>query len=550
MPRPKKIVDTSVIEPTKPTRTSKASKGTSAPIIDGGMDNSFEQWLYSGVRNFENTMVFGQGQENDTRSFDVGLYSRQNAQWSTVDYSPTQELALTLNLMRTRARDLYRNTSVVPNFVRLLQNFVVGHKGFGFKSLVPSTKGKINSKLAKQIEDAWNDFTSNHFDITGKFNLGSALDLWMQSLGVDGEIVAQKRYQGKYGFKVKLLHAEQLDTRSEYGDYLLGVKTDEDGIPTGYLVTSKDPRDGYVKYIELPASQLIHCFKPYMIGATRGVPLFFGSMNKIRMLEEYQKAELVAARVSASAFIKFKQQQPDDLELSQDQLKRSILKSGPMRTQVEPGMGYMLPPNVDAEFTKAEHPSTAFPSFSKDIRYEIAQGTGISYNSLYGDYEHTSYSSMRAAFINDRMFFSEIQDMIITQVLTPIFESWLDCACASGALDLPPVMGSYDFYKAHQFTGTPFAFADPIKEAQAQEIALTNRTVSKSQICEDLGYKYEDVLDRIKEEQDLENSKGITFAILPKNTAIQLAPKDTVGEALSQPPPANLSPSDPLNDPK
>ena len=261
------------------------------------------------------------------------------------------------------------------------------------------------------------------------------------------------------------------------------------------------------------------------------------------MMEEYQKAELISARIESSAFIKYKQTQPDDLELSQDQALQTIQPSGPKKTNVEPGMGIVLPPGMDMDYIKAEHPNSAFGSFLRAMNMEIATGIGISSNSLFLDFEHTSFSSMRANFIIERAFYLEKQQMIIEQVLGPIFESWLECACASGELNLPPVMGNYDFYKQYEFKGVPFSFADPLKESLAQETLINNRTMSRTKICEDNGYSYSDILDDIKREQELENEKGITLAVLPKNTQLTPAPKDVIGEALTSPPPANISSS-------
>jgi len=470
------------------------------------------------------------------------MFNRQNSQWTTVDFSPAQELFTQLELLRVRSRDLYRNSPVISHFVSLCQDNIVGSKGFSFKSTVPNSKGSINTKVSKQIEEAWSDFCNRkNFEVTGQYSLNDALDLMVQSLCIDGEILLRKRYQGKYNFQCQLLHAEQLIV-TQHENYNMGILKNEDGKPLSYCITQHDPRDGFIKYIYEPAEHIIHSFKPYMIGAPRGVPMIASVMNKVRMMEEYQKAELISARIEASAFIKYKQTQPDDLELSQEQALQTIIPSGPKKTTIEPGMGMVLPPGVDADYIKAEHPSTAFASFLRAMNMEIATGIGISSNSLFLDFEHTSFSSMRAAFIIERAFYLEKQQLFIEQVLGPIFESWLDCACASGALDLPPVMESYDFYKQYQFTGVPFAFADPVKEALAQETLINNRTMSRTKICADNGYTYSDILDDIKHEQELENEKGITLAVLPKNTQLTPAPKDVVGEALTSPAPANVSP--------
>jgi lambda family phage portal protein len=488
---------------------------------------------------------------NGKRSFEAAMFSRENSTWQTVDFSPTQELFTQLNWLRVRAREAYRNYPIVSNFVSLMQENIVGHKGFTLKSTVQNAHKGINNTIAGKIEDGWNDFCKQgNLDVSGLYNLKSALDLATQSLAIDGEILIRKIYgQGKYGIQIQLLHAEQLIV-TQHENYIMGVYRDEFGKPISYCLTLHDPRDGFISYLFEPAEHVIHAYLPYMVNAPRGIPMISASLMKMRMLEEYEKAELIAARISASAFIKYSQTQPDDLELTQDQIKKSILQAGPKKSVIEPGQGMVLPPGVDMEYVKSEHPSTAFEAFVREVRKEIAAGMGISVNSLIGDFEHTSFSSMRGAYIMERNFYRKQQTLFIEKVLSPLFESWIDAACASGALDLPPVLGSYDFYKQHQFSGVAFAFVDVLKEVQSQSVALANRTTSRTKLCEEMGTTYSDVLDDLSNEHALEAQKGIHFACLPKNTVLEVVPEDVeiMGlmvagqQATEEPEPKNVQP--------
>ena len=145
------------------------------------------------------------------RSFEAAQYNRLNSSWAAVDFSPSQELYNDLRVLKTRSRDLYCNSPVVNNFVGLLQQNVIGHKGFTFKSKVLNSKNAVNAKVSRQIEDAWNDFCkSGNFEVTGQYGLVDALDMMVQSLAVDGEVLCKKVYgEGKYGLQVQLLHSEQ-----------------------------------------------------------------------------------------------------------------------------------------------------------------------------------------------------------------------------------------------------------------------------------------------------------------------------------------------------
>jgi lambda family phage portal protein len=367
--------------------------------------------------------------------------------------------------------------------------------------------------------------------------------MMIQSLAVDGEILLKKVYgKGKFGLQLQLLHSEQLIiTRHELFD--MGIKRDEYGKPVEYCLTTHHPGEGLLKYVYEPAEVIIHAYIPYQIGAPRGIPMSASAMTTIKMLDDYRKAELVAARIEASKFVVYEQAQLDqlDAEIAMEAALPASVKTG----TIQPGMAEVLPPGVTAKYMDSTHPSTAFPSFNRDLKKEIAAGLGISYNSLYSDFENTSFSSMRAAFISERAFYRKIQTLFIEKILTPIFEDWLDAACVSGELDLPPVLGNYDFYKQFSFTPKAYEFSNPLQEAEAQKVLIESRVMSRSQICLERGSSYEKVLDDIKHEQELEKLKGINFEVLPKSSVVSPVPEGIKETPMVSPGPAN---TDTLNE--
>ena len=461
------------------------------------------------------------------RSFEAAQYSRLNSSWAAVDFSPAQELYNDLRVLKTRSRDLYCNSPVVNNFVSLLQQNVVGHKGFTFKSKVLNSKNTVNAKVSRQIEDAWYDFCkAGNFDVTGQYGLVDALDIMTQSLAVDGEVLLKKVYgEGKYGFQVQILHSEQLIV-TKHETFDMGIKRNEYGKPIEYCLTTQHPGEGLLRYVYEPANKIIHAYIPYQVGAPRGVPMVSASMTTIKMLDEYRKAELVAARIEASKFIVYTQTQPDDLD--SEVAMESILPASSKANTITPGMAEVLPPGVDAKFMDPSHPNTAFDGFSRSLRKEIAAGLGLSYNSLYSDFENTSFSSMRAAFISERAFYRKIQALFIEKILQPIFDAFIDAAVLSGKLKLEPVLGSYDYYKTCDFIGKAYEFSNPVAEAEAQKIVVENRLMSRTQIAAERGTSYAAILEDIKNEQELEKSMGINFEVIPKSSILTPIPEGAI----------------------
>ncbi len=461
------------------------------------------------------------------RLFAAAKYDRLNSQWTAVDFSPNQELYNDLAVLKIRSRDLFMNTPVLNNFVTLLQNNVVGDNGFALRSLVKNSKGQVNLKISRQIQEAWQDFCRKGVcETSGLMNMNGMLDQAVLSLAVDGEILMRKYPgMGKYRYQVQILHSEML-ILTQHEEYLLGIKSDEFGKPIKYCITNRHPADGFIKYLFVPADQVIHAFIPYQVLANRGVPMAFAVMPKIRELSQYEEAEVVAARIEASKFVQYTQTQPDDLD--SEYAVAGLLPAGHRKHSIEPGTAEVLPPGVKAEYVAATHPTTQYPDFVKSHKKDISAGIGLSYNSLYSDFENTSFSSMRAAYVSDKAFYKKIQNLLIMSVLDPIFEDWIDFACASGELELPPVMGSYDFYKPHSFTGQAFAFSNPLQQAQAAGVLLDKRIASKTMLCRDMGYEYEDVCRDTKAEQETEKRYEINFEVLPKASTVTPVPEGIV----------------------
>jgi len=455
------------------------------------------------------------------RLFEAAQFNRLTSSWTAISYSPNQELYNDLAILKIRSRDLFSNSPVINNFVTLLQNNVVGDKGFQFRSLVK------DKEIATKIQDEWNNYCKKgNLEASGKYGINNLLDLAIISLAIDGEIIVRKYPRmGKYNFQIELLHSEQL-ILTQHKEYFMGIQSDEFGKPISYCITDKHPSEGFIKYQFIPANQILHSFIPYQVGASRGVPMIFSVMPTIKRLEDYRKAEAIAANIQASKYVTYTQTQPDDLDA--EMAIASMMLPGTKRQTIEPGMAEILPPGVDAKYVQSTHPTTQFPDFCKSLQKEVSAGLGISYNSLYSDFENTSFSSMRAAFVTEKAFYKKIQNIIVETLLTPLFESWLDCACASGVLNLPPVMGNYDYYKNHDFIGKAIVFSNPLQEINAAVIAINNRTMSKTQFCLDQGFTYEEVCRDIKNEQDIEKSTGINFEIVPKNSVIAPVP-DGVG---------------------
>jgi len=188
------------------------------------------------------------------------------------------------------------------------------------------------------------------------------------------------------------------------------------------------------------------------------------SIRTIKQLDDYRTAELVAAKVGACIAVFYTQDgsvtsdpyngmasgpatgvqgAPGTTAPVTGPIPGQILKPGITPNRLAPGMAEALPMGVKPNFLTPSHPNTAFGDFSNSLKLEIAAGIGLSYNILYSDWQNTSFSSMKAAYNQDKQFVEDLQEFLISKVLDVIYEDWIDFACMTGVLDLPAIAGSY-----------------------------------------------------------------------------------------------------------
>src|SRR5262249_16634524 len=134
-----------------------------------------------------------------------------------------------------------------------------------------------------------------------------------------------------------------------------------------------------------------------------GAPACSSALLRMHMLNKYQEAELVAAREAACKGIFIVPAASGTYDGSnQDSMGRVIEPTEPGMTQVgNPGDSItQLDPN---------HPTTAYPDFTKSVIRGFSSGLGVSYNSLANDLEGVNFSSIRAGLLEEREEWKAVQ---------------------------------------------------------------------------------------------------------------------------------------------
>lgn len=442
--------------------------------------------------------------------------------WEVQTVSPDAALYSNLNRMKARCRDLARNNDHVRQALRLFQSNVIGPAGFRFQSRVKLKNGKRDRTFNAALEARWNTAGKlrNAPTRCGTMSRRDAGALWLRTLFVDGEVIAitnpgSRRNASRFDFY--LVDTARLDWQKNEilpngNEIRMGVELDPDGRPVAYHFLNHDPTDfpfGFqpkqTGHERVPASRVLHTFIHEAPGQTRGVPLLASPAVRAHMLNRFEEAIVVGARVAASKMGFYKRGNDAESEAPGDEGDDFDL-----RQEVEPAMFEELPRGVEVDTFDPNYPPANVEEFEKRLLKSIASGLGSEYVSMANDLEGVNYSSIRAGSLEQRAIYRGLQRFAVEHFEERVFVEWL-AVQQFNAPELPPTkLERMLSEEAWSFIGRGWQWVDPLKEVNAYEKAVANRFTSRRRIvAETLGEDYEDLLEEIREDQEAEKRAKI-----------------------------------------
>ena len=453
--------------------------------------------------------------------------------------SADSEIKPSLRVLRDRCREISRNHPYAKRYLQIMSTNVVGANGVRIQVRKRNDDNSLDSVGNRIIEQAWQAWGRAGFcTVDGRVSWVQAQRLFMETLARDGEVLIQKIKNpagNPFGFSLKFLEADYLDegydARLNNGNEVrMGVELDKrTGKPLNYYLFEDHPHhdQGYGSRTKrhhkiVPASEIIHCYLQDRAGQTRGVPWMSNVLSRLKMLDGYEEATLVNARVAASKMGFFVSPEGDGFVGDDYDGAAPILNA-------EPATFSQLPAGMSFQAFDPQNPTDSFAEFEKGILRGIASGLGVSYVSLANNLEGVSYSSIRQGTIEDRDHFKMVQQFMIDQFIDPIYRAWLEMAITVGRVSLP--MGKYDLF-ADQVIYRPrgFAWVDPAKEINASVTALNNGIVSLQDVHSQYGRDTEEIFEQINRESELADRYGIDTAFQPFGTKLPAQPSIDAGQ--------------------
>jgi lambda family phage portal protein len=387
----------------------------------------------------------------------------------------------------------------------------------------------------KLIQDKWKEWQrAEYCDARGQRNYWTLRLLRLWACARDGDFFIRKIESpkaNKFGFTLQFINSEWCDhfynaTLSNGNEVRMGIEYEKMtwgiGKVVAYYLIKRQPQDWQFSvpgsfnfaagtlHDRIPAKEIIHYARYTDADGTRPAPWGASTIPKSRGLDQYELAEVFAARAMAckTGWLTSTQVPEGGTGVGMLPPKYAGANGGGYSAMMgdvareivmEPGGIYGLPWGVDFKPNDPTHPSGNFENFRKGmLRSWCAGMPGADYNAIANDLEGISFSSGRLGRLDVTRCALLLQNFDIESAERPIFEAWLENALFNGAVPLPP--SKYDKYNKPVFQGTREHQVDEVKEVNASALRVANLFSSRTKECADDGTEFaENLMEQAEE---------------------------------------------------
>ena len=432
----------------------------------------------------------------------VGGYSgasnvkRSLSSWLTGNTDADSSVLSDLGKLRSRSRDLVRNSPIATGAISLVVNNTVG-TGLKLQSRIDRAYLKIDDEEAElwesEVEREWASWAeSQECDCARTLTFNDIQSLAFRQTLENGDAFALmtrfKRGLNPYMLKIQMIEGDRVTNKNNLNNTALlsgGVQKDAYGAPLFYHVLRQHPGAVYhggSEWDMLPAfnnrtglRNVIHLYNVLRPGQSRGVPYLAPVIESLKQLERYTEAELMAAVISGMFTVFVETETGQNLPIPAfNPATETAATSSDEDYKLGNGAIVGLAPGEKVSTANPGRPNEAFDPFVTAILRQIGMALEIPYEVLIRHFS-SSYSASRAALLESWRFFRCRRAWLQQHFCQPVYENWLTEAVAFGRISAP---GYFDDIKTRQaYCGTIWigdapGQIDPMKEVNASEKRL------------------------------------------------------------------------------
>jgi lambda family phage portal protein len=471
--------------------------------------------------------LFGQ-----TPTYDGVGSGRRSLAWAVGNPGAIAALMFSQTELRSKSRDLVRRNAWAN---AALESYVANAIGTGIK---PQSMVR-DASLRESIQALWRNWTVDA-DAAGLTDFYGLQALACRAMLEGGESLVRLRYRRPedglvVALQLQVLEPEHLpvtlNTTADNGNLIrAGIEFDRLGRRVAYHLYRSHPEDGALapmssnggmETVRVPATEILHLFRPLRPGQIRGEPWLARALVKLNELDQYDDAELVRKKTAAMFAGFVTRLAPEDNLLGEGLANAN----GMALAGLEPGTMQILEPGEDIKFSQ---PADVGGSYSEFLRMQfraVAAAMGVTYEQLTGDLSMVNYSSIRAGLLEFRRRVEALQHgVIVHQLCRPIWQAFIEQAVLEGTLVLPGYarggIAKRREYLAVKWIPQGWQWVDPLKEADAMKAAIRSGLMSRSEAISANGYDAEDVDREIAADNARADALGLMFESDPRHDQV------------------------------
>lgn len=471
--------------------------------------------------------------------FDAAGQGRRLRHWRPSSSGINAILSGSLSWLRNRSRDVVRKNPWAANGIEVYAANLVG------TGIKPMSRA-ADEGFRAAFQELWLDWT-DEADADGQLDYYGLQRLVARSMMEAGECLIRFRPRlSTDGLSVPLqiqvlepdhLPIEKTEPLPNGGQIICGIEFNAGGKRVAYWLYPKHPGEilnpgisGAIP-VRVPASEVLHIFKPLRPGQVRGYPWLSSVILKIREMLEYEDAELVRKKFAAmfTAFVTSPDADTVGVIGGADEEGRG--------GTLEPGTTQFLKQGEDIKFAEPADVGGSYGEFMKVNLRGIAVGIGCTYEQLTGDLSGISFSGIKAG-LNEfqRRCEADQEQTISFQMNRPVMNRWMDEAVLAGALAAPGYAANPRPYRRMHWIGQGWRYVNPAQEEAADQTAVRSGHKSRRRVVSERGDDVEMVDREIAADNARADKLGLVFDTDPRKTsAAGLTQARPVGTTLPSP---------------
>lgn len=493
-------------------------------------------------------------------AYDGSSIHDQLATWSPALRSADSDLLFEKPRLDGRARDMLRNDGYIAGGAAVHKDSIVGEEY--------RLNAKPSSKLLYGTDDeAWDDEASEEIEMKFRMYAESPLcwpdaqrvntltGLVRMAVGVHvagGEVLGAAMWKDDgrpFASNLLMIDADRLSNPRNGSTYdwrlRAGVERDKHGAPIAYHIRNAHPSDPRAAGLADPNTwtrvrrfnswgrpQILHIYETMRPDQSRGVASMAAALQEMRMLKHFRKTELQRAIIAATYAANIETEFPAEAAMAMGagqgsengyinalmelMAAQAEFQSNAKNVHMEGAKIPVFMPNTKLRIQNPGAQSPAGADFEASMLRYISAALGVSYEELSRDYTKTNYSSARASIGKSLQGMRPRKRLVADTTANFVYRLWMEEVLNYNDLECFKRRRTPSFYERQnaeffcnaEWTGAGVPMIDPMKETQADLLAIKGGLMTQETAVAKRGGDFRTVKRQIRRERMMDEALG------------------------------------------